>query len=90
MTAITLERIDELVVKLSVQGNENGTINCKLAALSKMLTFAFEHDKISKLPKITKLDEAEHRDLLHHRGVRGANLLCLAPMGSRRRQMSLR
>lgn len=61
LPAITVEKIDELVQVLQDQGNSNGTVNRKLAALSKMLTFAYDRDKLIKKPKITRGDEAEHR-----------------------------
>lgn len=53
--------IDELISTLKDQGNSNGTINRKLAALSKMLTFAHKRKFISSKPCIEWLKEGKGR-----------------------------
>ena len=54
-------KIDSLILTFQAAGNANGTINRKLAALSKMLTFAVERGYIQRKPKIERLREAEGR-----------------------------
>lgn len=54
-------RIDALILALEAQGNSGGTVNRKLCALSKMLTFAHERGWIPRKPKIERRREAEHR-----------------------------
>lgn len=54
-------KLDALVLTLQAKGNSNGTVNRKLAALSKMLTFAFERGYIPRKPKIERLKESEGR-----------------------------
>lgn len=61
LTNITTDMIDALVGRLQKSGNSNGTINRKLAALSKMLTVAQQRGKLDKKPHIERRDEAEHR-----------------------------
>ncbi len=53
--------IDELISTLKDQGNSNGTINRKLAALSKMLTFAHKRKLIPSKPYIEWLKEGKGR-----------------------------
>jgi integrase len=53
--------IDGMVSELKRQGNSGGTINRKLAALSKMMHFAKDRDWIPSLPKIERQKESEHR-----------------------------
>lgn len=52
---------DLLVNRLKELGNSPATINRKLAALSRMMTFAFDRGWITKKPKFQKLREAEGR-----------------------------
>ncbi len=61
LTDLTTDRIDEFVAQLQESGNANGTINRKLAALSKMLTVAQQRGKLDKKPHIERQDEAQHR-----------------------------
>lgn len=58
---LNAEDIDEYILTLEAEGNSNGTINRKLAALSKMLRFALERDWISKLPAMHRKKEYEGR-----------------------------
>jgi len=53
--------IDDLVNILKDQGNSNGTINRKLASLSKMLTFAHKRKYIPAKPVIEWLKEGKGR-----------------------------
>ena len=53
--------IDKLIIGLMNKGNSNGTINRKLAALSKMLTFAWKRKLISFKPTIEWLKEGKGR-----------------------------
>lgn len=61
LTAITTETIDALVETLQDRGDANGTVNRKLAALSRMLTVAQQRGKLDRLPHIQRRDEAECR-----------------------------
>lgn len=61
LTQITTETIDSLVETLQGQGNSNGTINRKLAALSRMLTIAQQRGKLDRLPHIQRKVESECR-----------------------------
>jgi integrase len=58
---IRADKIDAYVSFLQDSGNSNGTINRKLAALSKMLKFAVEHDWMAKAPVIHRKKEYEGR-----------------------------
>lgn len=51
----------ELVLALRKTGNAPGTINRKMAALSKMLSVAVEAGMLSAKPKLPKLKEPQHR-----------------------------
>ena len=53
--------IDNLIQSLKQQGNGNGTINRKLASLSKCLTTAVHLGVIDKKPRIKRLREALNR-----------------------------
>ena len=53
--------IDELIVTLMNKGNSNGTINRKLAALSKMLSYAHKRKFIQFKPTIEWLKEGKGR-----------------------------
>ena len=58
---ITKFEIDGIIQNWKAGGSSNGTINRKLAALSKMFTTAIELEVISKRPIIKRLPEAQHR-----------------------------
>lgn len=58
---ITLDHIDSFVDSLLEKGNSNGTINRKLAVLSKMFNVAHERGKLPNIPKIPRRKEAKHR-----------------------------
>ncbi|CAB4139646.1 hypothetical protein UFOVP347_52, partial [uncultured Caudovirales phage] len=58
---VTTGRVDALVEALRRKGNSNGTINRKLAALSRMMTFAVDRGYIARKPKLERLREAEGR-----------------------------
>lgn len=53
--------IDALVTEFRRQGLSGGTINRKLSALSKMLKHGFSRGSISRLPRIERMKESEHR-----------------------------
>lgn len=59
--AVTEQRIDEMVFKFETEGVSDSTINRRLSALSKMLTFASERGYIARKPKIERKKEAQHR-----------------------------
>lgn len=59
--AVNEQRIDEMVFKFEAEGTSGSTINRRLSALSKMLTFAFERGYISRKPKIERKKEPQHR-----------------------------
>ena len=61
LTSISTESVDELVEALQERGDANGTINRKLAALSRMLTVAQQRGKLDRLPHLQRRDEAECR-----------------------------
>lgn len=61
-----IHRVDALAVgkvraALLKRGDSNGTVNRKLAALSKMLSVALELEIIGRKPKTAKLKESERR-----------------------------
>jgi integrase len=58
---VTSEEVDAFVRKLEDEGNSNATINRKLAALSKMLKFAFEREWVTKVPALHRKKEYEGR-----------------------------
>lgn len=59
LNEITGEKIDNFILHLkSVEHNSNATINRKLAAISKILSWGMEHDYIDKKPKIPRLKES--------------------------------
>lgn len=58
---VTTAEVDSFVRKLEDDGNSNATINRKLAALSKMLRFAFEREWITKIPSLQRKKEYEGR-----------------------------
>lgn len=53
--------IDDLVLDLERDGKSNGTINRRLAALSKMLRHAYRRGYIDRLPIIERKKESEGR-----------------------------
>lgn len=57
-------QIDKAVARWRKEGNTSGTINRKLAALSKMLSYAVDLEIIPSRPKMPTLKEAEGR-LMH-------------------------
>lgn len=61
ITAITESDIDDMIFKLEKKGNSDATINRKLAALSKMMTFAVDRGYINRKPKIERKTEGTHR-----------------------------
>lgn len=56
------DAIDAYVATLVAAGNSNGTINRKLAALSKMLRFAHAKRKLARLPVIERKREPKGRE----------------------------
>jgi integrase len=59
--AVTEQRIDEMIFLFEREGIADATINRRLSALSKMLTFAAERGYIVRKPKIDRKKEPEHR-----------------------------
>ena len=59
--AVTERRIDDMVLMFEAEGLSDSTINRRLSALSKMLTFAYERGYIVRKPKIDRKKEPEHR-----------------------------
>lgn len=57
----TEQRIDDMVFAFEQQGLSDSTINRKLSALSKMLTFSYERGYISRKPKIERKKEPQNR-----------------------------
>lgn len=54
--------IDDLIERLAEEeGNANSTVNRKLAALSRMLRFAYQRGQIPRVPHIERLKEPQHR-----------------------------
>lgn len=58
---ITLDAIDGFVATLLTKRNSNGTINRKLAVLSRILRTAAERGKLESIPKMPLRKEAHHR-----------------------------
>jgi integrase len=58
---VAAQEVDDYIYQLESEGNSNGTINRKLAALSKMLRFAHERDWITKVPALHRKKEYEGR-----------------------------
>ena len=61
VSELTSGDLQRLTLELRKLGNSNGTINRKLAALSRMLTTAVEGGLLDDPPKIRRLKEREHR-----------------------------
>ncbi|EFB89788.1 site-specific recombinase, phage integrase family [Pyramidobacter piscolens W5455] len=62
LSEITAEKIDEYVLHLkNVERNSGGTINRKLSALSKILSWGAEKGYIAKKPKVPRLKESVGR-----------------------------
>ena len=60
-TQITMTVIDNLIFMLEAEGLASGTINRKLSALSRMLTYAYDRGFINRVPKIERKQEPESR-----------------------------
>ena len=58
LKAINAESIQEFIDMCRQKGNSNATINRKTAALSKVLRYAYQTEKIDKVPYIPRLREA--------------------------------
>lgn len=54
-------RVDDLIFTFEVEGISDSTINRRLSALSKMLTFAHERGYIKRKPKIERKKEPQGR-----------------------------
>jgi integrase len=61
LQSITPQKIEEFVVALRDAGNGNSTINRKLAALSKMLRYAYNMEWTDRIAKIEKTKESKNR-----------------------------
>lgn len=59
--SVTEKRIDDVVFAFEQKGLFDSTINRKLSALSKMLTFAYDRGYIARKPKIERKKEPQHR-----------------------------
>lgn len=58
LKVINAEAIQEFIEVCRQKGNSNATINRKTAALSKVLRYAYQTEKIDKIPYIPRLREA--------------------------------
>ena len=58
---VTTERIDQWVTALRAKGNQSGTINRKLYALSALFTDALERGGCSRKPRMQRQSEPPHR-----------------------------
>ncbi len=54
---IDMEWLDDWILALKAKGNANGTINRKLAALSKTMTYAYDSGKLMRKPKYNRQEE---------------------------------
>jgi integrase len=61
ISSIKTDKIDDYILHLKCNNLSGGTINRKLAALSKILSHAHDTGKLSSLPKIHRQKENEHR-----------------------------
>ena len=61
LRSITFTDVEDLVTALRKRGDGNGTINRKLAGLSKLFTYAKKHDPSLNKPSIPRLREAPPR-----------------------------
>ncbi|MEP9390082.1 site-specific integrase [Mesorhizobium sp. KR9-304] len=61
LTHLPQDRLDALIGELRSRGNSNGTINRKLAALSKLLKKAFKMGDVQSLPEFPRLKERAGR-----------------------------
>jgi integrase len=59
--AVTPQAIDKLVAELQAKGNSAGTINRKLACLSRILKFGYDRAVIDRFPRIERLREDNGR-----------------------------
>lgn len=59
--AVTTMAIDAMIFQFEDEGLSDSTINRRLSALSKMLTFAVDRGYITKRPKIERKEEVEGR-----------------------------
>jgi integrase len=61
LTELTADRLDDYTQYLADQGNSNGTINRKLAAVSRCLSLAVERGKLTTKPAIQRKREGVGR-----------------------------
>jgi len=61
LPAITAERTEAYAKRRQGEGAANGTINRELGVLGKLLRLAYEHNRLARVPKLTKLAEAAPR-----------------------------
>lgn len=61
LDTITEGDLDEYIAHLEDLGNSNGTINRKLAALSKVMSFAVDRGGMKRKPKIERKKETQGR-----------------------------
>lgn len=61
LRSLTYTDVEELIAKLRAMGDSNGTINRKLAALSKLFSYCKKHDPSLNRPAIPRLREAPPR-----------------------------
>ena len=55
---INTEKVQKFIDAMRTKGNSNATINRKTAALSKVLRYSYQNDKIDKIPYIPRQKEA--------------------------------
>jgi len=61
LDAITTDMIDGWIARLKQSGNSNATVNRKLAALSKIMTFAHRRGKMTTRPHLERQRESQGR-----------------------------
>jgi len=57
VSEITSLRVEQYILKLRADGNGGGTINRKLAIVSKIMRYAYKHEFIDRKPEISKQKE---------------------------------
>lgn len=58
---VTAQRLDDMIYAFEAEGLAPATINRRLSAISKMLSFAYDRGYIDRKPKIERKREPNHR-----------------------------
>lgn len=61
LAEVTTDCVDGYIARLQQIGNSNSTVNRKLAALSRILSFAVQRDKLVKVPHLERRKENASR-----------------------------